>query len=86
MDLDRRGRLRERHFGGILPAVPLHDAAQGRLLVFRVDEIGHDRLEDLLGLLRERASWLEAKGCKMREAARPCGGCTSPMASRKWRR
>ena len=86
MDLARQRRLRERPFGSILLAVALHDAAQGRLLVFRVDEIGHDRLEDLLGLLRERASWLEAKGCKMREAARPCGGCTSPTASRKWRR
>ena len=78
--------MRERHFGGILPAVPLQGAAQGRSPMFRVEEIGHDRLEDLLGLLRERASWLEAKGCKMWEAARPCGGCTSPTASRKWRR
>ena len=38
--------------------------------MFRVEEIGHDRLEDLLGLLRERAAWLEAKGCKMWEASR----------------
>ena len=38
--------------------------------MFRVEEIGHDRLEDLLGLLRERAAWLEKKNWKMWDASR----------------
>ena len=38
--------------------------------VFRIEEAGQGRLEVLLGMLRERAAWLEAKGWKMWEASR----------------
>ena len=43
---------------------------KGGILVFRVEEAGRDRLEVLLGMLRERAAWLEARNWKMWEASR----------------
>ena len=45
-------------------------AVKGGILVFRVEEAGRDRLEVLLGMLRERAAWLEARNWKMWEASR----------------